>query len=115
MLTRTDFLIQFIWQPPKAEDKPKDAEEAKTKLEEETKKLIEAQKNQSVVNIKEADLEKASLQQSQVIDTALQDAQQKAVAAAGAAAGAPTAPAAPAAPGAPATPAAPTPPAATPK
>ena len=106
-LTRTDFLIQFIWQPPKPEDKPKDAEEAKTKLEEETKKLIEAQKNQSVVNIKEADLEKASLQQSQVIDTALQDAQQKAAAAAGAA-GAPTAPAAPTAPGAPAAPPAPT-------
>src|SRR5262249_25585869 len=100
-LTRTDFLIQFVWQP-KPEEKPKTPEEEKTKLEDITKTMLEAQKNNTVVTLpKESDIEAASIQQSKVIDTALQKAQQKA------AAPAPGAPAASA-------PAAATPPAAPP-
>ncbi len=34
-LTRTDFLLQFVWMPVKPEAQPKTPEELKTKLEEE--------------------------------------------------------------------------------
>ena len=44
MLTRTDFLLQFVWVPVKPEIVPKTPEELKTKLEEEAKKLAEAEK-----------------------------------------------------------------------
>ena len=46
--------------------------------------MVDAQKNQSEVKIKESDLEKASIQQSAVIDSAIQKVQQKISAAAGA-------------------------------
>jgi len=80
-LTRTDFLIQFVWQPSKAEERPKTPEDAKAKVDEFRKALVEAQKNKSEVNIREADIEKASLQQSQAIDSVIQKVQQKAAAA----------------------------------
>ena len=47
LLTRTDFLIQFVWQPPKPEDQPKTEEERKEKLAEIEKELAEAAKEPS--------------------------------------------------------------------
>ncbi|MDR3639658.1 MAG: type IV pilus assembly protein PilM [Isosphaeraceae bacterium] len=70
-LTRTDFLIQFVWQPKNPEDMPKTEEEFKTKLEEETKKLLEAQKGQTEVRVDEASVEKASLEESKAVENAL--------------------------------------------
>jgi type IV pilus assembly protein PilM len=71
-LTRTDFLIQFIWQPPKPEEMPKTPEEMKTKVEEIVKLLTDAEKNQSaVVMVRESDLENLSRKQSQDLTNAL--------------------------------------------
>ena len=72
-LTRTDFLIQFVWQPPKPEElKP---EELAKKVEEVTKLLTDAQKNNAVVMIpKEQAIEAASLQQSKEVENALNKA-----------------------------------------
>ena len=81
-LTRTDFLIQFIWQPVKPEDQPKNAEELKTKFQEEVKKLVDAQKNSEVKIPSEAELETAAIAQSKAIESALIAAQQKAASAA---------------------------------
>jgi type IV pilus assembly protein PilM len=76
-LTRTDFLIQFVWKPD--EQPPKTPEEVKAELEKITKELRDAEQNQSVVNLpKESDLETASKQQSTLLDNAAQQAQQKA-------------------------------------
>jgi type IV pilus assembly protein PilM len=97
MLTRTDFLIQFIWQPLKAEEKPKNDEELQAKLADIVKLLADADKNQAGGSaVKEADIEKASKQQSDMVDTALQKATtaaQKSVVPAPAGAGAAVAPA----------------------
>jgi hypothetical protein len=117
-LTRTDFLIQFVWQPPKPEEKPKTPEERKTKIAEIDKQMRDAQKNNTVVVIapKESDIEKASQAASREAEAALNKAAAAttgAPAAGAPAAGAPSgaapatpapAGAAPAAPGAPAAP-----------
>ena len=81
-LTRTDFLIQFVWQAPKPEDRLKPgSEEEKSKLGEIRAQMVEAEKNQSVVAIpKEEDVAKASLQQSSALDGEMRKAQQKAAA-----------------------------------
>jgi type IV pilus assembly protein PilM len=72
-LTRTDFLIQFVWQPPKPEEAPKDDEEKKAKLEEITKQLVEAQKNSPVITIpKEKEIETALVKQSQEVTKAIE-------------------------------------------
>ncbi len=81
-LTRTDFLIQMVWQPVKAEDAPKTPEELKTKIEEEIKKMIDAQKNSEVRIPTPEEVEKASLAQSKVVESALMKVQQQAQAAA---------------------------------
>lgn len=101
-LTRTDFLIQFVWQPLTDDEKPK-PEEIKDRLAEIRKNLTEAQKDSSVVTIKEgeADLEAASLAQSKKVETDIQNALKKVAEKAGpagapAAAGAAPAGAAPA-------------------
>ena len=73
-LTRTDFLIQFVWQPPTAEEMPKTPEEFKTKIEEITKELTDAQKDSTVVIPKESDIQALSLKQSQAISSALSKA-----------------------------------------
>jgi type IV pilus assembly protein PilM len=71
-LTRTDFLLQFVWFPVKAEEKLKPgSEEEKTKLDEVRKQLVEAQGKGSEVVIKESDIETASLNQSKAIDSEL--------------------------------------------
>ena len=51
-LTRTDFLIQFVWQPPKPEEQPKTEEERAEKVAEITKQMVEAQKNSSVITMR---------------------------------------------------------------
>jgi type IV pilus assembly protein PilM len=104
-LTRTDFLIQFVWQPPTAEDrdKLKDPEEFKTRLADEIKKIRDAEKENSEVKVKASEkeiekaIEKASRQQSQEIDSALEKAEQAATPTKKDAAPAGTAPAPPAA------------------
>jgi type IV pilus assembly protein PilM len=58
-LTRTDFLIQFVWQPPKPEERLK-PEELKAKIAEVTKQMREAQKNSTEVVIKEEVLAQVS-------------------------------------------------------
>jgi type IV pilus assembly protein PilM len=77
-LTRTDFLIRLVWQPLTPDDKAKlkDPAERQAKLEEFTKAMFEAQKASDVkipTDI-ETKLEKASIQKSQVLDSAAQAA-----------------------------------------
>ncbi len=72
ILTRTDFLIQFLWQPPKPEEMPKTPEEMRTKVDEIVKLLTDAEKNKSaIVMVKESDLENVSRKQSQDLSNAL--------------------------------------------
>jgi type IV pilus assembly protein PilM len=80
-LTRTDFLIQFIWQPPAQEGPAKSAEERqaelKTKIEEVTKQMreAEAKKSNTVVALPKAeDIEKASQAASIAAESALSKA-----------------------------------------
>jgi type IV pilus assembly protein PilM len=82
LLTRTDFLIQLVWQPIKTEDAPKTPEELKEKIDEEIKKMVEAQKNSEVRIPTPEEVEKASLAQSKVVENALLKVQQQAQAAA---------------------------------
>ena len=75
-LTRTDFLIQFVWQPPKPEDQPKTEEERKERLAEIEKELAEAEKNlPAVAAPTEAQLQKDSLEKSEVVTKDLLKAQ----------------------------------------
>ncbi len=118
-LTRTDFLIQFLWKPTPAEELPADPEEHKAKLEEqagkakdllEKMKQAESSKNSSAVTIPSAEeIEKASKQKTTELETAITKALSTlATPAPDAAGGAAAAPGA-AAPGA-AAPGVPTPP-----
>jgi type IV pilus assembly protein PilM len=71
-LTRTDFLIQFVWQPPKPEEMPKTPDDLGTKLETIVKNVTEAEKNKSAVTMpRESDLEALSRKQSQELTSAL--------------------------------------------
>jgi type IV pilus assembly protein PilM len=116
-LTRTDFLIQFLWKPPAPDDLkvPEDPEKRKAKEDELTAKvkdfvdkMKEAEKTNSVVTIPSAEeIEKASKQKTTELESALTNAMKtianSAPAAPGAAPavpGAATPGAAPAAPGA---------------
>ncbi|WP_422929559.1 type IV pilus assembly protein PilM [Singulisphaera sp. PoT] len=78
--SRTDFLIQFIWQPLSAEEAPKDEEEKKKWLDDMAAKLKESAKadGDSPAATKEADvekaLEKASTKQSDDLTKAFQGA-----------------------------------------
>jgi type IV pilus assembly protein PilM len=127
-LTRTDFLIQFLWKPVRAEELPTDPEERKAKLEEKAKEVKDLIEKMSEAEKKKADgavkapsaeeIEKASSQKTSELDAAIAKAfstatNPGATAAEGAAAPAAGAAATPA-PAAPAAPAQPTPPA-TPK
>ena len=125
-LTRTDFLIQFLWKPTPAEELPEDPEQRKAKLEERAAKAkemhekmtqAEGQKNSSAVTIPSAEeIEKASKQKTSELETAITKALHTlATPAPDAAAGAAVAPGAaplgvPAAPGVPTPPGAATPP-----
>jgi type IV pilus assembly protein PilM len=74
-LTRTDFLLQFVWKAPKQEGPPKTEEEQKKSLEEVVTKMTEAQKNNPAVTMPKAeDLQAASLKKSEEVDSKLQNA-----------------------------------------
>ncbi len=81
LLTRTDFLIQFLWKPTPAEELPDDPEQRKAKLEEQTTKVkdlfdkmnkAEAEKNSSAITIPTAEeIEKASKQKTSELEAAI--------------------------------------------
>ena len=74
-LTRTDFLLQFVWKPPKPEEQPKTEEEAKAKIKEMVDKMTEAEKNNPAVTMpKVEDLQAASLKKSEELDAKIQKA-----------------------------------------
>ena len=80
-LTRTDFLIQFLWKPTPAEELPTDPEQRKVKLDEQAAKAkdmqekmhqAETQKNSSVVTIPSAEeIEKTSKQKTSELEAAI--------------------------------------------
>jgi hypothetical protein len=98
MLTRTDFLLQVVWQPTKAAEQPPTKEELEAKIQDEIKKLSDAEKNYTADTSTKAEeaIEASSLQKSQAVDSALKNVEaalKKAAPPAGAApAGAPAAP-----------------------
>ncbi len=75
-LTRTDFLLQFVW-IPKTGTAPQTPEELKTKLEDEAKKLAEAEKEYAddagTAKLEET-IEAESLKKSKALDSALEKA-----------------------------------------
>jgi type IV pilus assembly protein PilM len=72
-LTRTDFLIQFVWKPIKPDELPKTEDEEKTKLKEVADKMKEAEKNNPAVTMpKSEEVEAASLKKSEELDSKLQ-------------------------------------------
>jgi type IV pilus assembly protein PilM len=77
MLTRTDFLLQFVWVPAKPGALPQTPEELKTKLADEEKKLTEAEKayaaDTPTAKLEEA-IEAESMKKSQQFDSALDKA-----------------------------------------
>lgn len=120
-LTRTDFLIQFLWKPTPAEELPEDPEQRKAKVEEQAAKAkemlekmrqAESQKNSSAVTIPSAEeIETASKQKTSELEAAITKALTTlATPAPDAAAGAAVAPPGAAPPGVPAAPGVPTPP-----
>ncbi len=71
-LTRTDFLLQFVWQPLKPEEQPKNDEERLVKYKEFKTKMEEAEKNHpAVVMPKSEEIESASLKQSEAVNSAI--------------------------------------------
>ncbi len=71
-LTRTDFLIQFLWVPVKPEDRPKTPEERAQKIKEIATAMLEAEKNNSAVKIPDQEaIEAASLKKSEEINSEL--------------------------------------------
>ena len=76
-LTRTDFLIQFVWKPEAIEPLPNDPEQHKAKIKELVEKFKEAEnkKSNAVVTIPSAEeIEKASKQQTSELEAAIQKA-----------------------------------------
>ncbi len=74
-LTRTDFLLQFVWQPVKLEDLPKTEEARAAKIKELVDKITEVEKNHPAVTMpKVEDIQAASLKKSEEIDSQLQKA-----------------------------------------
>jgi len=73
-LTRTDFLLQFVWQPPKPEDRPKDDAERLARYNDFKTKMEAEEKNHPAVRIKSEEIEAASLKQSEVINSAINKA-----------------------------------------
>ncbi len=67
-LTRTDFLIQFVWQPPTPDQVPKTPEELRAKITEIYKQMTDADKNKSqVVPPNESELVNESKKLSQEV------------------------------------------------
>ena len=68
-LTRTDFLLQFVWKPVKRDELPKTEEEEKAKIKELVDKMKEAEKNNPAVTMpKGEEIEAASLKKSEELD-----------------------------------------------
>jgi type IV pilus assembly protein PilM len=73
-LTRTDFLLQFVWKPVKRDELPKTPEDEKAKIKEIVDKMRDAEKNNPAVTMpKMEDLEAASLKKSEELDSKLQN------------------------------------------
>ena len=91
-LSRTDFLIQLVWQPLPPDQRPKTDEERAEMLKKKADELTEAEKNNPAVKVSMADMQKeldaASRKKSEQLDTQVQSAL-------GAATGQPGAPGAP--------------------
>ncbi len=94
VLARTDFLIQFVWQPVKPEEQPKTPEEREAKRKEFDEQLAKAEANNPAVKASREDLEKKleskSLEKSQQLESQMTKAL---------GAGGPGAPGAPGVPG----------------
>jgi type IV pilus assembly protein PilM len=74
-LTRTDFLLQFAWKPPKPEDLPKTEDDEKNKIKDFVDKMKEAEKNNPAVTMpKVEEIQAASLKKSEEIDSQIQKA-----------------------------------------
>ena len=74
-LTRTDFLLQFVWKPVKLENLPKTDEERAAKIKELVDKIAEVEKNHPAVTMpKEEDIQAASLKKTNAIDSQLEKA-----------------------------------------
>jgi len=75
-LTRTDFLLQFVWVPVKKADQPGTKEDLDAKLQAEVTKLNDAEKNYTADSTTklEEQIEAASIQRSKAIDSALSKA-----------------------------------------
>ena len=74
-LTRTDFLLQFVWVPKKPDELPKTPEERLEKLKALVAELREAEKSHPAVQIPdEKDIVSVSLKQSEEINSALNKA-----------------------------------------
>jgi type IV pilus assembly protein PilM len=74
-LTRTDFLLQFVWQPLKREEQAQTDEQRLEKYKEFKTKMEEAEKNHpAVVMPKSEEIESASLKQSEAINSAINKA-----------------------------------------
>jgi type IV pilus assembly protein PilM len=83
-LTRTDFKIEFVFQPPKPQDQPKDDAERLKKFEEIKKAMDEAKSKAGAVSLDEGELAKASAEQSlKAFTAALEQAKQEIQAAQG--------------------------------
>jgi len=66
--TRTDFLLQFVWQPPKPEDIPATPEERQEKLKEIETAVLAAQTNRTRITAEQLNsIEKASLERSKEV------------------------------------------------
>jgi hypothetical protein len=97
--TRTDFLIQFVWQPLKPEEQPKDDQARQEKLAEILKQLKEAEEKQkSMVMVPPEQIEKKILaeskKQSEELTKAMEQAAEKQAAPAAAPEARPAGPAA---------------------
>ena len=75
-LTRTDFLLQFVWVTPKVGEEPQTKEDLEAKLKAEADKLTEAEKTYTADASAKAEeaIEAASLKKSQAVDRALDNA-----------------------------------------
>jgi len=73
-LTRTDFLLQFIWKPLKPEEQPKTDEERQAKIGDFIAKMSEAEKNNPAVTISKEEIEVASRKKSEEIDSNIEKA-----------------------------------------
>ena len=74
-LTRTDFLLQFLWVPLKPEEQPKSGEDLRTRVADIKTKMDEVEKNHPAVAMpSDKDIEAASLRASDALNKAVEKA-----------------------------------------